>query len=94
MKAELKNGALRARAEGSCTLRENLAVMRQLVPTTNEVPALLEQVSTAARRAGLDLPDVAPAGPQPGEQFDTYKYKVGVLGGYHELRSSSRTSGR
>jgi type IV pilus assembly protein PilO len=55
------------------------------VPKTNEVPALLDQVSTAARRAGLELADVAPAGPQPGEEFDTYRYKLGVVGGYHEV---------
>ena len=64
---------------------KDLRVLDQLVPRTNEVPALLDQVSTAARRAGLELADVAPAGPQPGEEFDTYKYKVGVTGGYHEI---------
>ena len=35
-------------------------VMRRLVPTGNEVPALLEQVSNAARRAGLDISSVEP----------------------------------
>ena len=31
-----------------------LSVLRRLVPTENEVPALLESISSAARRAGLD----------------------------------------
>src|SRR5512140_3696288 len=31
-------------------MRQNLELMRSLVPAGNEVPALLEQVSTAARR--------------------------------------------
>lgn len=63
----------------------DLEVMRQLVPTGNEVPALLEQVSTAARRAGLDLSAVQPQPVVEGEQFDTYRYKISVTGGYHAV---------
>lgn len=73
---------LRAEAEA---YRENLAAMRQLVPTSNEVPSLLEQVSTAARRVGLDLGRVEPEPVIPGAQFDTYRYKITVAGDYHAL---------
>ena len=64
---------------------QNLEVMRQLVPTGNEVPALLEQVSTAARRAGLDLSSVEPQPVVVGQQFDTYRYKLSVFGNYHQV---------
>src|SRR5690348_17551030 len=85
VKADIKSGAFeRARKEAQHYER-NLAILSRLVPSTNEVPALLDQVSTAARRAGLELQDVSPAGPQPGEEFDTYKYRLGVVGGYHEV---------
>ncbi len=47
---ELKAGNLRQLKEDAARYSENLAVMRQLVPTVNEVPGLLEQVSNAARR--------------------------------------------
>jgi Tfp pilus assembly protein PilO len=60
-------------------------IMRQLVPTGNEVPALLEAVSTAAREVGLDISSVAPDGVTQGDQFDTYKYKIGVTGPYHQI---------
>lgn len=63
----------------------SLKVLQQLVPTTNEVPALLENVSTAARRVGLYLASVEPMPVLTGEQFDTYRYKVSVKGGYHAL---------
>lgn len=63
----------------------SLKILQQLVPTTNEVPALLENVSTAARRVGLDLASVEPMPVLVGEQFDTYRYKVSVKGGYHAL---------
>ncbi|HEY7236842.1 MAG TPA: type 4a pilus biogenesis protein PilO [Gemmatimonadaceae bacterium] len=83
--ADIRSGAFeRARKEAQ-RFEKELAVLTRLVPSSNEVPSLLDQVSTAARRAGLELQDVAPAGPQPGEEFDTYKYKLGVLGGYHEI---------
>ncbi len=63
----------------------NLDVLRTLVPTSNEVPALLEQVSSAARREGLDIASVDPQQVVQGELYDTYRYDIGVVGGYHEL---------
>ncbi|HEX5581999.1 MAG TPA: type 4a pilus biogenesis protein PilO [Gemmatimonadaceae bacterium] len=65
--------------------RRNLDAMRQLVPTSNEVPALLEQVSTAARRVGLDLGGVEPEPVIPGDQFDTYRYRISLEGDYHAV---------
>lgn len=65
--------------------QQNLDMMRELVPTSNEVPSMLENVSTAARRVGLDLASVEPEPVIQGEQFDTYRYKISVMGGYHEL---------
>jgi type IV pilus assembly protein PilO len=63
----------------------NLDLLRTLVPTSNEVPALLEQVSSAARREGIDLAAVDPQPVIEGELYDTYRYDVGVVGSYHEL---------
>lgn len=63
----------------------SLKIMRRLVPTGNEVPALLDDISTAARRVGLDLAGVEPLPVLPGEQFDTYRYKMSVIGGYHAV---------
>ena len=64
---------------------QSLQVMRQLVPTGNEVPTLLEQVSTAARRAGLDVSDIQPQPVTGGDQFDTYRYSLKILGDYHSV---------
>lgn len=80
-----KSGAMAKLRADAKRYETDLALLGQLVPSSNEVPTLLDQVSTAARRVGLELQDVAPAGPQPGEEFDTYKYKLGVIGGYHAI---------
>lgn len=84
--SELKAGNLRQLKEDATKYAENLAVMRQLVPTVNEVPGLLEQVSNAARRVGLDIASVQP---QPvssnGENYDAHRYRLVVKGGYNNM---------
>lgn len=62
-----------------------LVLFRQLVPIANEVPTLLDQISTAARQVGLELGGVNPQGVIPGEVFDTYRYQIGVTGSYHRI---------
>ena len=73
---------LRAEAE---QLQRVLDVMRRLVPVANEVPTLLDEISTAARATGLDLGEVTPLGVIPGEVFDTHRFKMSVVGPYHRV---------
>src|SRR6186997_732419 len=84
-KADIANGSMAKLKAQSIEYEQSLKVMRQLVPRSNEVPALLEDISTAARRVGLDLATVEPMPVLPGEQFDTYRYKLAVIGGYHPV---------
>jgi type IV pilus assembly protein PilO len=84
-RAEIAQGSLQKLRAQSAEYDQSLKVMRQLVPRSNEVPALLEDISTAARRVGLDLATVEPMPVLPGEQFDTYRYKLAVIGGYHPV---------
>jgi type IV pilus assembly protein PilO len=84
-KAELAKGSVNDLRQQALRYQQNLQLMRQLVPTSNEVPALLEQVSTAARRVDLDINTVTPEPVIEGDQFDTYRYKLTVVGGFHPL---------
>jgi type IV pilus assembly protein PilO len=84
-KADIAQGSLQKLKAQSSEYEQSLKVMRTLVPRSNEVPALLEDISTAARRVGLDLSSVEPMPVLPGEQFDTYRYRLGVTGGYHPV---------
>jgi type IV pilus assembly protein PilO len=84
-KADIAQGSLQKLRAQSAEYEQSLRVMRQLVPRSNEVPALLEDISTAARRVGLDLATVEPMPVLPGEQFDTYRYRLAVIGGYHPV---------
>jgi type IV pilus assembly protein PilO len=80
--AQGKTSELRAETE---QYERDLSVMRELVPTANEVPVLLEQVSTAARRVGLDIADVQPLPQLNGDQYDAYKYRLNVKGDFHQI---------
>jgi type IV pilus assembly protein PilO len=62
-----------------------LVIMRTLVPSANEVPVLLDEIYTAARRAGLESGGVSPLGVISGDIFDTHKYQLSVNGPYHKV---------
>ena len=66
---EMSKNSEKALLQQAARSAQSLQVMRELVPTGNEVPTLLEQVSTAARRVGLDVSDIQPQPVTPGDQL-------------------------
>lgn len=66
--------------------RTVLAVLREFVPDQNEVPDLLDDISTRAKVRGVNLAAVVPQpvedGPHP---FDTYAYEMSVIGRYDQI---------
>src|ERR671924_471483 len=85
-KKELARGTvedLRKRLE---TYRGSLALLRRLVPERNEVPNLLDDISSRGKIRGVTLSQVVPmpveGGPVP---FDTYKYNMSVIGHYDQI---------
>ena len=84
-RTEMAKGNLEQMRAQLAQFQASLTMIRTLVPASNEVPALLEQVSTAARREGLELAAVDPQPVIVGEHYNTYRYDIGVIGGYHAL---------
>jgi type IV pilus assembly protein PilO len=81
----VKNGAekkLRADAE---KYTAELTVLRRLVPTESEVNALINSVSTAARKTGMEVNEYSPDGVLPGDYFDAMKYRFSITGPYHKV---------
>jgi type IV pilus assembly protein PilO len=85
-KKELARGTvedLRKRLE---TYRGSLALLRRLVPERNEVPNLLDDISSRGKIRGVTLSQVVPLpvemGPVP---FNTYKYNMSVIGHYDQI---------
>src|SRR5689334_8473372 len=67
--------------------KENLTLMRRLVPAENEVTTLIDQIAQTARRVGLDIGTIEPLGKEEGNDFDLHKYRLQVAGGYHNVAS-------
>src|SRR2546430_12853313 len=62
-----------------------LGVMRQLVPEKNEVPALIDDISTKAKLRGVTIGRLEPLAVETGAPFDTYKYRLEIIGHYDQL---------
>jgi type IV pilus assembly protein PilO len=84
-KSELAKGTIEQIREQARASRENLDLMRTLVPAANEVSNLIDQVSTAARRARLDIGTLEPEPVIEGELFDTYRYRMRMNGAYNDV---------
>ena len=85
-KRELAVGTVEDLRKRLDTYRGSLALLRRLVPERNEVPNLLDDISSRGKIRGVTLSQVVPmpveSGPAP---FDTYKYNMSVIGRYDQI---------
>jgi type IV pilus assembly protein PilO len=85
-KKELARGTVADVRKRLESYRGSLMLLRRLVPERNEVPNLLDDISTRSKIRGVTLSQVVPqpveAGPAP---FDTYKYNMSVIGKYDQI---------
>ncbi len=66
--------------------RSTLTVLREFVPDGNEVPNLLDAISTRAKIRGVNLSQFVPRAVEPGPPpFDTYAYQMAVIGRYDQI---------
>src|SRR5947209_10527183 len=63
----------------------SLELMRRLVPDRNEVPTLIDDISTKAKVRGITLGKIQPLTPDLGTPFDTYRYRLEVYGHYDQI---------
>jgi len=85
VKRDLAQGTvedLRAKVE---QYRSLVSLMRRLVPEQNEVPALIDDFSTKAKLRGVTINRIDPQPVEPGALFDTYRYRLELLGHYDQL---------
>src|SRR6478736_10292908 len=85
-KAELAKGSvedLRRRLEG---YRTSLDLLRRLVPEQNEVPNLLDDITTRAKFRGVEVAAFSPGAISPGpEPFSTHRWELRVYGHYDQV---------
>ncbi len=85
-KKELARGSVADVRKRLETYRSSLLLLRRLVPERNEVPNLLDDISTRSKIRGVTLSQVIPEAVQPGPApFDTYAYQMSVIGRYDQI---------
>jgi type IV pilus assembly protein PilO len=85
-KKELARGTVADVRKRLESYRGSLSLLRRLVPERNEVPNLLDDISTRSKIRGVTLSQVVPLPVEPGPApFDTYKYNMSVIGKYDQI---------
>ena len=59
--------------------------LEALIPQSEEVAALLNQISAAARQTGVSDPEFRPEPSEPGSFYTKESYEIEVVGEYHEI---------
>lgn len=65
--------------------REQLLQVEGLIPSGEELPDLLDAISTEAQRTGVDLSLIQPVGASADEFYTRRTYDLAVVGSYHQI---------
>lgn len=86
VKRDLAKGSVEDLKRKTEAYRVTLEALRQLVPEQNEVPGLIDAISTRAKIRGVHVASLTPQAVENGPvPFDTYRYQVSVIGHYDQI---------
>jgi type IV pilus assembly protein PilO len=84
-KRALRRGTVEALRAEIATYEVSLSIMRQLVPTENEVPTLVDDIASRARVRGVDLAAFERQPTQQEGMFTAFRYNLTVTGYYDPI---------
>jgi type IV pilus assembly protein PilO len=84
-KRDVAQGALTQMEERLSEYRSSLNLMRQLVPSSSEVPNLLDDISSRAKMRGATFAGFTPQAVESGAPFDTQRYRLAATGQYDQI---------
>jgi type IV pilus assembly protein PilO len=84
-KRDLASGTMEDLRRTVDAYKANLQLMRRLVPENNEVPKLMDDISTRIKVRGLTQGKFQPLGVEAGQPFDTYRYRYQVYGHFDQI---------
>lgn len=82
---DLQSGSVESLQQRVAEYSAMVEVLRRLVPTQNEVPTLIDDISTRAKVRGITLGTMQPLGAEPGTPFDTHRYRLEIFGHYDQV---------
>jgi type IV pilus assembly protein PilO len=65
--------------------RRQLEAVEALIPSSEELPDLLDAISVEAQRTGVEISLIQPVGATEEQYYTRRVYDMAVLGGYHEI---------
>ncbi len=84
-RADLDRGTVQSIRQQTADFESMLVRMRDLVPTNNEVAQILDDISSRARRGGVNIAEFDPLTVEVGETFDVHRSRWTVYGYYNEI---------
>ena len=63
----------------------HIAQLEQLIPGSEEVAAVVDQMSVVAREVGVRVDLIRPEQPEPGPFYSRQTFQIRVLGEYHDV---------
>lgn len=84
-KADLQAGTVEDLRRKVAQYSANLELARRLVPERNEVPTLIDHISTAAKVRTVTIGTITPLSPEAGQPFDTHRFRLEVFGHYDQV---------
>jgi len=82
---DVAGGALTKMEQRLEEFRTSLSLMRQLVPTSSEVPNLLDDIASRAKMRGATFAGFTPQAVESGSPFDTQRYRLSASGQYDQV---------
>lgn len=84
-KADLAEGTVEDLRRKVQEYSANLELARRLVPERNEVPALIDDISTRSKIREVTVGTIQPLAAEPGSPFDTHRFRLEVFGHYDQI---------
>jgi Tfp pilus assembly protein PilO len=84
-KADVQHGTVQALEERLALYRANLDLLRQLVPSSSEMPNLLDDITSRAKIRGATVAAFNPQPVESGSPFDTQKIRFTVTGLFDQV---------
>ncbi len=84
-KSDVQHGTVALLETRLAQFRATLDILRQLVPTSTEVPNLLDDISSRAKMRGATVANFTPQGLESGTPFDTQRAHFTVTGQFDQV---------